>query len=137
NRTRTDRGILRTISWLTESSDRTRARCDGGSLSVERGTGERKVRIRGIWIPLLLLACTHSDAWVTPPIVALPPFGTGADVQLTYNVDQNYWPTWTQDGRGILYAFVNLENTAHRCLGLLPATGGSRIWELCDNRAGR
>jgi hypothetical protein len=86
---------------------------------------------------LLLLACTHSDPFVTPPISTLPPFSAGLDVQLTFNVDQNYWPTWTQDGRGILYAFVNLEKTAHRCLGLLPAAGGRRIWELCDNRAVR
>jgi hypothetical protein len=86
---------------------------------------------------LALVACTHSDGFVTPPIATLGPFSTGPDVQLTFNVDQNYWPAWTEDGRGILYSFVNLENTAHRCLGLLPATGGSRIWELCDNRAVR
>jgi hypothetical protein len=86
---------------------------------------------------LLLLACTHTDSYPTPPLSTVPPFSTGPDVQLTFNVDQNYWPTWTQDGRGILYSFVNLENTAHRCLGLLPASGGTRIWELCDNRAVR
>lgn len=87
---------------------------------------------------LLSLGCTHSDPYVTPPISTMPPFSTGSDVQLTYNVDQNYWPTWTQDGRGILYSFVDAESASppnHRCLGLLPAAGGTRIWELCDNRA--
>jgi hypothetical protein len=89
---------------------------------------------------LLLLGCTHSDAFVVPPIATLGPYGTGPDVQLTFNPDQNYWPTWTQDGRGVLYAFVDGESATppnHRCLGLLPAAGGSRLWQLCDNRAVR
>ena len=59
------------------------------------------------------------------------------DVQLTFNVDQDYWPAWTTDGRGILYAYVDRERPLHRCLGLLPATGGTRLWQLCDNRAVR
>ena len=48
---------------------------------------------------LLLLGCTHSDAFVVPSIPTLGPYGAGPDVQLTFNVDQNYWPTWTEDGR--------------------------------------
>ncbi len=89
---------------------------------------------------LVLLGCTHSDAFVAPPTATLGPPGAGPDVQLTLNVDQNYWPTWTEDGRGILYAFVDAESATpsnHRCLGLLPAAGGSRLWQLCDNRAVR
>ena len=42
-----------------------------------------------------------------PPIPAVGPFNTGTDVRLTLNPDQDYWPAWTDDGRGILYAFVN------------------------------
>ena len=89
---------------------------------------------------LLVIGCTHSDAFVVPPVATLGPFGAGPDLQLTFNVDQNYWPAWTQDGRGILYAFVDAESATpptHRCLGLLPAAGGSRLWQLCDNRAVR
>jgi hypothetical protein len=87
---------------------------------------------------LALAACTHSDPITTPPIETLGPFSTGADVQITFNVDQDYWPAWTQDGRGILYSFVLPGSTAsHRCLGLLPAAGGTRSWEMCDNRAVR
>jgi hypothetical protein len=96
--------------------------------------------LRRVSAAVLLAACTHSDSYVTPPIATLGPFSTGPDVQLTFNVDQNYWPTWTQDGRGILYAFVDAESATppnHRCLGLLPAAGGSRLWQLCDNRAVR
>jgi hypothetical protein len=84
-----------------------------------------------------LLGCTHSDSVPTPVVPALGPFGTGPDVQLTFNVDQDYWPTWTEDGRGILYAYVDREHPLHRCLGLLPDGGGTRFWQLCDNRAVR
>jgi hypothetical protein len=88
----------------------------------------------------LLAACSHPDSYVTPAQAALGPVSAGPDIQLTFNPDQNYWPTWTQDGRGILYAFVDQESpipSVHRCIGLLPAAGGSRIWQLCDNRAVR
>jgi hypothetical protein len=63
----------------------------------------------------------------------------GADVLLTYNGDQDYWPTLTEDGTGVLYAFVNTELTApqiiHRCMGIMPVSGGTRSWQYCDNRA--
>lgn len=86
------------------------------------------------WL-VLLLACGHSEPFESSaPTVG--PFGTGTDVQLTFNGEQDYWPAWTQDGAGILYAFVPTGSTAHhRCVGLLPAAGGTNIWELCDNRA--
>jgi hypothetical protein len=84
----------------------------------------------------LLAGCGHSDAFVTPTTPPLGPFNTGPDVRLTLNSDQDYWPAWTQDGRGILYSFVDPgSNVAHRCIGLLPAGGGQRLWQLCDNRA--
>jgi hypothetical protein len=84
---------------------------------------------------LLLFGCTHTESFVADrPTVG--PYGAGSDVQLTFNIEQDYWPTWTQDGRGILYSFVVPGSTVrHRCVGLLPAAGGTRIWELCDNRA--
>ena len=83
----------------------------------------------------LVVGCNHSDAFVSPP-TPVGPFNTGPDVRLTFNSDQDYWPTWTEDGRGILYSYVDAAPGAqHRCLGLLPAGGGSRSWELCDNRA--
>jgi hypothetical protein len=57
-------------------------------------------------------------------------------VRLTVNPEQDYWPTWTADGRGILYSFIaQVPGSEHRCLGILPAAGGTRVWEFCDNRA--
>ena len=101
--------------------------------------------MRGRWIALMaafaLQGCGHSDAFV-PANSTVGPFNTGTDVRLTLNPDQDYWPTWTDDGHGILYAFVNpvgagIAANRHRCMGILPATGGSRIWQLCDDRAVR
>jgi hypothetical protein len=84
----------------------------------------------------LLAGCGHSDAFVTPTTPPLGPFNSGPDVRLTLNSDQDYWPIWTQDGRGILYSFVDPgANVVHRCVGLLPAGGGQRLWQLCDDRA--
>ena len=82
-----------------------------------------------------LAACGHSDAFVNmvPPV---DPPATSTDMRLTYNSDQDYWPTWTEDGQGILYSFVDPgSQVLHRCVGLLPAGGGPRRWQLCDNRA--
>jgi hypothetical protein len=76
----------------------------------------------------------------TPDAPAYGAFSSGASVQLTFNTDQAYWPAWTDDGRGILYAYVDAESASppyHRCLGMLPAAGGTRVWQLCDNRAVR
>jgi hypothetical protein len=86
---------------------------------------------------LILLGCTHTDPFVSPPISTVGPFSTGPDVQLTFNVDQDYWPTWNGDGKGILYAYVDREYPLHRCLGMLSPAGGTRLWQLCDNRAVR
>ncbi len=86
-------------------------------------------------LTLFFLGCSHPDSF---PIVAptVGPFGSASDVQLTFNPEQDYWPTWSQDGRSILYAYVQQGgNPQHRCMGILPAAGGTRIWEMCDNRA--
>jgi hypothetical protein len=79
-------------------------------------------------------ACSHSSVDLpNPPSVG--PSGSGPDIRLTVNAEQDYWPAWTADGRGVLYSFVNqAPDNRHRCIGLLPAAGGTRIWELCDNR---
>lgn len=75
----------------------------------------------------MLLGCVHSDSFVVdPPVVGSS--GITADVQLTFNAEQAYWPVWTHVGRGILYSFVVPGTTAGlRCLGLLPAAGGTRM----------
>ncbi len=61
------------------------------------------------------------------------PFASGTDVQLTFNADQDYWPIWTEDGHGILYAYVDPDSPMHRCVGLLPPAGGTLSWHMCHN----
>jgi hypothetical protein len=106
---------------------------------VARANCMRRSIFSSLAVVLAATACGHSDSYtiVTTPV---EPFEAGSDIRLTFNVDQNYWPTWTQDGRGILYAFVDAESVhppAHRCLGLIAEHGGTRLWQLCDNRAVR
>lgn len=92
------------------------------------------MKIRWFHFGLTLAACTHTDGYNVRG-ESQGPRTSGPDVQLTYNADQDYWPTWTQDGAAVLYAFVDPGSARHRCVGLLPAAGGSRIWEMCHNQA--
>jgi hypothetical protein len=78
----------------------------------------------------LALGCGHSETF-TPSVPTNGPFNSSSSVPLTFNADQDYWPTWTSDAKGILYAFVDPNDPQHRCIGLLPAAGGSRVWQLC------
>jgi len=86
---------------------------------------------------LLALGCTHSEAFPTGGYQA-GPSSDFPDVLLTFSADQNYWPVLTEDGSGILYAFIDPAASripSHRCIGLLPVAGGTRYWQWCDNRA--
>jgi hypothetical protein len=91
---------------------------------------------------LLLAGCSH-EAPFTYSAATNGPNGGGSDIRLTYNGDQDFWPTLTQDGAGVLYGFVNAEfspgsNLAqygHRCMAIMPVTGGTRAWQYCDNSA--
>ena len=84
----------------------------------------------------LTLACTHSESFPTGGY-DVGPSSAFSDVLLTFSPDQNYWPILTEDGSGILYAFVDPAASripSHRCIGLLPVAGGTRFWQWCDNR---
>jgi hypothetical protein len=85
----------------------------------------------------LVLACTHSESFPTGGY-NVGPASAGPDVQLTFSGNQNYWPVLTEDGSGVLYAFIDPAASripSHRCIGLLPVAGGTRFWQWCDNRA--
>ena len=86
---------------------------------------------------LLLGACGHSDPFTTPKIDQQGPFNTVARSRITFNSDADYAPSWTADGRGIIYTYADPGRADHdRCLAILPAAGGTRIFTLCDNRPG-
>jgi hypothetical protein len=93
------------------------------------------------WTSLLALlaafGCGHSEGFLTSSSGQSTPFAGGSDIRLTYNGDQDYWPAWTEDSAGVLYAFVPVGRADHdRCVGLIAPTGGTRSWELCDNQPG-
>jgi hypothetical protein len=84
---------------------------------------------------VLLIACSHADPFDNTQST-VGAFNSGPDVRLTLNANQDYWPSWTEDGQGILYSYIeSVTIPQHRCLGLLPAAGGTRSWQLCDDRA--
>lgn len=91
----------------------------------------------GLSAALLALACGHSESFLTATDNQTAPFAGGTDARLTYNGDQDYWPTWTEDSSGVLYAYVDAGRPDHdRCIGLLNPNGGTRIWQMCDNQPG-
>ncbi len=89
-------------------------------------------------VPLAIIfaiACSHSSPVTATDPTPLGPSSSGSDVQLTFNPGQDYWPAYTEDGRGILYQYSQPGDAAgNRCIGLLPAAGGTRLWSLCDTR---
>lgn len=85
----------------------------------------------------LLVACGHTPSFTDTVDRETTPLGMASPARLTYSGDQDYWPTLTADGSGVLYSFPAPGRADHdRCVGLLPTTGGSQVWTLCDNRPG-
>jgi hypothetical protein len=82
-------------------------------------------------------ACGHSEPFTTQSQTQTLPYASQEPVRLTYNPGDNYWPSWTEDGRGIIYYYSvsNPDSYADdRCIGLLRPSGGTRIWQMCDER---
>lgn len=93
-----------------------------------------RLRFAALLLPVLAAAagCEHSrpaepgDPEPAPPLTGSPP------LRITYNPEDEWNPVYTQDGTGILYSFaVPGRADRDRCLGLLPAAGGTMQGELC------
>lgn len=91
--------------------------------------------MRGLGLLLLVAACGHSEPFATAPTASDGPFSDAAPIRLTYNTSTDSSLSLTQDGQGMLYLHTTQAGTGDRCVGLLPLTGGTRRWELCDTRA--
>jgi len=101
----------------------------------------------GVIVAVSLAACSHTDSFANS-VPDIGPLNSSTDVLLTLNSGQNYWPTLTEDGAAVLYAYVDASEATvrpvtqfegfplhvHRCMGLIPVQGGTRSWEYCDNR---
>jgi hypothetical protein len=90
---------------------------------------------------LSMQACTgHTDPFQSDPSDVGPQPTVGGAIRITFNGEQDYWPVLAEDSTVVLYAFVDstVANQpvafGHRCIGALPAVGGTRFWQWCDNR---
>lgn len=85
----------------------------------------------------VLLACGHSEPFGTQPTTSKGPFQPGNPARLTLSALQDLTPSWLPDESGILYTFETLRaQIRDRCLGVLPAGGGTRFNEVCARSAG-
>lgn len=79
----------------------------------------------------MLGACGHSEPFTTSDTGLTKPFSATAPVRLTYAAGANLWPGFSEDGREVTYSFVRGTPDRDRCLGTLPAGGGTRTRTLC------
>ena len=123
------------------------------------------MKLIGLVLVALAIAC-HSDSYQVPFYGANGPLIDGAEERLTYtdtNEDgvkyQAFRPNWAADGQGIIFSFLPREyapgekklgqrcvlshdcrvvaqDPGDKCLSLLPPTGGSAYWNICEARSG-
>jgi hypothetical protein len=77
-------------------------------------------------LPLLLAACAHESPFTQNNFGQDTTLTRGPDRQLTFNSGADRTPSWRPDGSGVLYMFEAINASPRdRCLGELPATGGT------------
>lgn len=93
------------------------------------------MRLQGLlWCAAVVTAgCSHEQPFETPDTGSDRPFLPGTPVRLTYNPGGDYRPAWLADGSAFLYSWQQLGvPDLDRCLGEIPATGGSRTLTVCN-----
>jgi hypothetical protein len=84
---------------------------------------------------LLLLACAacaHDEPFATGDSNTLVPLVPSEPARLTWSEFGDHGPAWLPDGGGFLYSYVRTDSDERdRCLGVLPASGGQRVREIC------
>ncbi|MBK7716471.1 MAG: hypothetical protein IPI38_13760 [Gemmatimonadetes bacterium] len=85
-----------------------------------------------VMVVVCLCACSHPDAFPSGDPGDDGPFSGPPPQRLTLNPAVDQAPSWYPDGSALLYAFDQAERPdLDRCLGLLPALGGTRQAEKC------
>jgi WD40-like Beta Propeller Repeat len=79
---------------------------------------------------LVLTGCAHEDPFPTGSPPDLGPRTPGLPRRLTYAITDDITPAWLPDGSALVYSFVR-DTSGDRCLGVLPALGGTRTHEKC------
>jgi hypothetical protein len=97
----------------------------------------RPVATGTILTALFVAACSHAEPFGTEPERLDTPPVPGNPATLTRNPFQDLYPVWSPDGSTILYTFESSDaQNRDRCLGLLPAGGGTRLGQACNTSAG-
>jgi WD40 repeat protein len=80
---------------------------------------------------LLLTGCNHAEPFPNGDATALGPRTAPLPRQVTYSLGDDIQAGWSGDGSMLVYSFVSELESKGRCLGLLPAQGGTRLAEKC------
>lgn len=78
-----------------------------------------------------LAACGHTEPFTTADQRNDGPFTPGVPIRLTHAAGANLHPAWSEDGSAIVYSYLRGTADRDRCLGVLPAGGGTRLAEIC------
>lgn len=98
----------------------------------ERGDRSPAV-LRLVASAILLLGCQHGEPFVTSDQTRLEPFSPTPPVRLTFADNGDVQPGFSEDGQFIVYSYLRRPSDRDRCLGVLPANGGSRRREICPD----
>jgi hypothetical protein len=80
----------------------------------------------------ILAACNHQDPFPNGDPAPNGPRGSTPPVQLTLSTGEDRSPSWQADGSAFDYALAREEGPAgDRCVGGMPAAGGTRISTKC------
>ncbi len=90
--------------------------------------------MRRLVLLLIVVACRQAEPFGATDPRESGPFSGGLPRQLTFNRGTDRMPSWSQDGRYLLYSYEDLSRSVpDRCLGVLPAGGGSRVRSACQD----
>lgn len=88
---------------------------------------------RAVVLVVALVGCTHSEPFTSHRYPPGGPYDAGTPRRLTFDLGVDATPAWVPDESGVLYSFERLDRPDHdRCLGQLPATGGTRTLSICN-----
>jgi hypothetical protein len=82
-----------------------------------------------------LMACSHTEPPGVGDQAPEGPFSTNSPVQLTFNGGDDAFPVFSRDGNSIAYSYAApARPDRDRCVGIIPAAGGTRSFSLCETR---
>jgi hypothetical protein len=93
------------------------------------------MRLQGLvcCVAVAVAGCSHDQPFETPASGSSTPFLPGTPVRLTNNPGKDLHPAWNADGGSFWYSLQESgQPDKDQCLGQLPATGGSRLAEVCN-----